>query len=88
MINWKSVGLKVTKKLIYYVLVACAVVLLWNYGSELLTARDTFQNVAGAVVYVVTIGGVFTLGLRELSQLCGDNKQNKTNKTETNETDY
>jgi hypothetical protein len=88
MINWKSIGFRVTKKLVYYVLVASAAILLWNAGSSLLNARDTFENIAGAVVYVVTIGGVFTVGVRELSLLCGDNKQTKTNKTETNETDY
>ena len=85
MINWKSVGFKVTKKLVYYVLVACAVVLLWNGGSSLLNQRDTLQNVAGLVLYAVTIGGVITVGARELSQLCGGNNK-QTNKNETNET--
>lgn len=86
MINWKSVGFKVTKKLVYYVLVVCAVVLLWNGASTLFNERDTLQNVAGMVLYAVTIGGVFTVGVRELSQLFGGNNQNKQNKTETNET--
>lgn len=88
MINWKSAGFKITKKLVYYVLVACAVVFLWSFASTLFSAPDTFQNVAGVVLYAVTIGGVFTFGIRELSLLCGGNNQNKQTKNETNETDY
>jgi hypothetical protein len=86
MINWKSVGFKITKKLVYYALVVVAVVFLWSTASTLFSERDTLQNVAGFVLYAVTIGGVITVGVRELSLLCGNSENKQTNTdNETND---
>lgn len=80
--NWKTIGIKVTKKLVYYALVACAVVFLWSFASSLFSEKDTFQNIAGFVLYAVTIGGVFTFGAREVSQLVNINKNKQTDTNE------
>jgi predicted membrane protein len=84
--NWKTFGYKVTKKLVYYTLVVCAVIFLWSTASKWFSEKDTLENIAGAVLYAVTVGGIITVGFREASQLYSAVNTNETKQTETNET--
>ena len=77
--NWKTTGFKITKKLIYYVLIICGVIFLGSVAANMMTARDTLQNIVGAVLAASTIGATITIGIREVDQFC--NKINEeTNK--------
>lgn len=64
--SWKSVGWLVTRKLLYYALLLVAAVLLFKGGFALMSIASTIAFVLGFFIVVLTVGGLFTLFLREV----------------------
>ena len=68
--NWKSLGWTVTRKLVYYALVIFSTVVLGTWAASAMTAASTFTFLLGLLLAVVTVGGVFTLVIREILYYC------------------
>jgi hypothetical protein len=82
--SWQSVGWRITRKILYYILVVVALSALFQGSLFVLGLKSIFWWL-GYLGVGLTVGLGITAILREVSLVFGKNKQNKN---ETNETDY
>jgi hypothetical protein len=68
--NWKSLGWTVTRKLVYYALVVFSAVVLGTWAAAAMTTASTFTFLLGLILAALTVGGVFTLAIREILYYC------------------
>lgn len=64
--SWQSLGWRITRKFLYYTLIVVTVCLLLKLAFWLMNIASTFVFIGGLLVFVLTIGLVLTLIIREI----------------------
>ncbi len=64
--NWKTLGWTITRKLLYYALIVIVAAALFICAFALMTMAEWIFFILGLLVAIATVGGLITLGIREV----------------------
>lgn len=65
-IKWQTLGWKITRKLVYYTLLAIIFTITTTAGLSLMNVANTLSFSCGLVLLALTFGGFITALIREM----------------------
>jgi len=75
--DWKQIGWKITRKLIYYAIVIFVLVAMFTASFSLMSIASTISFAAGLLLAAFTSGIGLTLAVREILYYCSDSSNNE-----------